>query len=46
MFMSGWSALMTPRRPPWTASVVSYRRLSPQFQRSLSAAALGTYLYG
>ncbi len=25
---------------------VSYRRISPQFQFSLSAAALGIYLYG
>ncbi len=41
-----------PRRPPWIACVhfrerfVSYRRLSPLFQFSLSAAALCIQLYG
>ncbi len=51
MFMFDWSALTVwppppPRRPPWTACVHFVRRLSPQFQYSLSAAALGIYLYG
>jgi hypothetical protein len=38
---------MTPRRLPWTACVhFRDRRLSSQFQFSLSAAALGIYLHG
>jgi hypothetical protein len=51
MFMFCWSALLTPHKATldsmhtlsWS---VSYRRLSPQFQFSLSVAALGIYLYG
>ncbi len=47
--MSEWSALMTPQKTildslrtlSW---LVSYRRLSPQFQFSLSAVTLGIYL--
>ncbi len=49
MFMFDWSAIMTPRRPPWTAGVhfrdfVSYGRLAPEVQHSLSAVTLGIYL--
>jgi len=51
MFMSDWSALMTPQKATLDSMhtlswFISYRRLSPQFQFSLSAAALGMYLYG
>jgi hypothetical protein len=38
MFMFNWSALMTPRRPPWTACVHF------QLQHSLSVVTLGIYL--
>jgi hypothetical protein len=49
MLISEWRAIMTPqkatldsmRTPSW---FVSYRRLSPQFQLSLSAVTLGIYL--
>ncbi len=44
-----WSALMTLQNPPWTACKnfrVSYRRLAPKFQHSLSAVTLGIILYG
>jgi hypothetical protein len=50
MFMSDWSTLLTPQKATLdsirTFVFVSYRRLSPQFQVSLSAAVLGMYLYG
>jgi hypothetical protein len=52
MSMFDWSDLMTPVRghsgqPAYTCviRILSTRRLSPQFQFSLSAAALGIYLY-
>jgi hypothetical protein len=46
MFMTERSALMTPQNAPWTrkrtlSRFVSYRRLSSQFQFSLSAVTLG-----
>ncbi len=49
-FMSDWSALMTPKKATLDSKhtlwwSVSYRRLSPQFQFSLSPAALDMYLY-
>ena len=51
MFMSDWSAFMTPQKATLDSMctllwLVSYRRLLPQFKFSLSAAALGIYLYG
>jgi hypothetical protein len=46
MFMSDWSALMTPSRPPWTACV-HFRNLYPidvsQLSYPLSAVTLGIY---
>jgi hypothetical protein len=41
---------MTPRRPPWTASVYfhdsypKYRHLAPKFRHSLSSVTLDIYL--
>jgi hypothetical protein len=51
MFMSDSSALVTPQKATLDYMrklllFVSCLRLSPQFQVSLSAAALGMYLYG
>jgi hypothetical protein len=51
MFLSAWSALMTPQKATLdsmrTLSLfVSYRRLSPQFQFSQSAVTLVIYLGG
>jgi|LakMenE01Jun11ns_1017448.scaffolds.fasta_scaffold6954232_2 hypothetical protein len=50
MFMSDWSAFVTPQKATLDSKrtlscFVSYRRLSPQFQFSLSPAALDMYLY-
>jgi len=49
--MFDWNDLMTPQKAILDSMrtlswFVSYRRLSRQFQFSLSAAALGKYLYG
>jgi hypothetical protein len=51
MFMSDWSALMTPQKVTLDSKrtllwFVFYQRLSPQFQFSLSPAALDIYIYG
>jgi hypothetical protein len=51
MFMYDWSALMAPQKAtlgskPSLSCFISYRHLSPEFQFSLSAAALDMYLYG
>jgi hypothetical protein len=51
MFMSDWSTLMTPQKaaPGQDAYIFVIRILSmssPQFQFSLSGAALGIYLHG
>ncbi len=51
MFMFDWSAIMTPQKASLDSMrtlswFISYRHLSPQFQFSLSAAALGIYLHG
>jgi hypothetical protein len=51
MFIFDWSVLMTPQKATMDSMrtptlFVSYRLLSPQFQFSLSAAALVIYLYG
>jgi hypothetical protein len=51
MFMSHWCALITPQNATLDSKrtlslFVSYRRLSTQFQFSLSPAALDRYLYG
>ncbi len=48
MFMSDWISLMTPQKATLDSMrilVLSYQRLSPQFQFSLSAVTLGIYLY-
>jgi hypothetical protein len=50
MFICGWDALMTPQNDildsmRTRSCFVSYLRLSPPFQFSLSAAALDMYLY-
>jgi hypothetical protein len=50
MFLSDWSALMTPQKTTLDSKrtlsrFVSYQRLSPQFQFSLSGAALDMYPY-
>jgi hypothetical protein len=51
MFMFDLSALMTPQKATLDSMqplswFVSYRRLSPQFQFSLTAVTLGIYLGG
>jgi hypothetical protein len=54
MFIFGWSALLTPQKPTLDSGQHVYRqrtlswfgRLPPQFQFSMSAAALAVYLYG
>jgi hypothetical protein len=50
MFMSDWSALMTPQKATMDSTsiflwFVSYRYIAPQFQFTLSAATLEIYLY-
>ncbi len=51
MFMFEWSALMTPHKATLVSLLtlswfVSYQRLTPKFQYSLSDDTLGIYLDG